>query len=46
MGVIVRTGAIKHSMRLKDFQNTLMTWDEIKDKALDSIAFSLKKVIL
>ncbi len=43
MGVIVRTaGANKTKNEIeKDFQNTLKTWDEIKDKALDSNAPSL-----
>ena len=40
MGVIVRTaGANKSKNEIeKDFQNTLKTWEEIKDKALDSNA--------
>ena len=43
MGVIVRTaGANKTKNEIeKDFQNTLKTWDEIKEKALDSNAPSL-----
>ncbi len=43
MGVIVRTaGANKTKNEIeKDFQNTLSTWEEIKDKALDSNAPSL-----
>ena len=43
MGVIVRTaGANKTKNEInKDFQNTLKTWEEIKDKALDSSAPSL-----
>ena len=43
MGVIVRTaGANKAKNEIeKDFQNTLKTWEEIKDKALDSNAPSL-----
>ena len=43
MGVIVRTaGANKSKNEIeKDFQNTLKTWDEIKNKALDSNAPSL-----
>ena len=43
MGVIVRTaGANKTKNEIeKDFQNTLKTWDEIKDEALDSNAPSL-----
>ncbi len=43
MGVIVRTaGANKTRNEIeKDFQNTLKTWEEIKDKALDSNAPSL-----
>ena len=43
MGVIVRTaGANKTKNEIeKDFQNTLKTWDEIKDKALNSNAPSL-----
>ena len=43
MGVIVRTaGANKTKNEVeKDFQNTLKTWEEIKDKALDSNAPSL-----
>jgi ribonuclease E len=43
MGVIVRTaGASKTKNEIeKDFQNTLKTWEEIKDKALDSNAPSL-----
>jgi ribonuclease E len=43
MGVIVRTaGANKTKNEIdKDFQNTLTTWEEIKDKALDSNAPSL-----
>ena len=43
MGVIVRTaGANKTKNEIdKDFQNTIKTWDEIKDKALDSNAPSL-----
>ena len=43
MGVIVRTaGANKTKNEIeKDFQNTLKTWEEIKDKALDQNAPSL-----
>ncbi len=43
MGVIVRTaGANKTKNEIqKDFQNTLKTWEEITDKALDSNAPSL-----
>ena len=43
MGVIVRTaGANKTKNEIeKDFQNTIKTWDEIKDKALNSNAPSL-----
>ena len=43
MGVIVRTaGANKTKNEIsKDFQNTLKTWEEIKNKALDSRAPSL-----
>ena len=43
MGVIVRTaGANKTKNEIeKDFQNTLKTWEEIKDKALASNAPSL-----
>ena len=43
MGVIVRTaGANKTKNEVeKDFQNTLKTWEEIRDKALDSNAPSL-----
>ena len=43
MGVIVRTaGANKTKNEIeKDFQNTLRTWEEIKDKALESNAPSL-----
>ena len=43
MGVIVRTaGANKSKNEIdKDFQNTLKTWEEIRDKALDSNAPSL-----
>ena len=43
MGAIVRTaGANKTKNEIeKDFQNTLKTWEEIKDKALDSNAPSL-----
>ena len=43
MGVIVRTaGANKTKIEIqKDFQNTLKTWEEIKDKALASNAPSL-----
>ena len=43
MGVIVRTaGANKSNNEIeKDFQNILKTWDEIKNKALDSNAPSL-----
>ena len=43
MGVIVRTaGANKTKKEIeKDFQNTIKTWEEIKDKALDSNAPSL-----
>jgi ribonuclease E len=43
MGVIVRTaGANKTKNEIeKDFENTLRTWEEIKDKALDSNAPSL-----
>ncbi len=43
MGVIVRTaGSNKTKNEIeKDFQNTLKTWDEIKDRALDSNAPSL-----
>ena len=43
MGVIVRTaGANKTKNEIeKDFKNTLITWEDIKDKALDSNAPSL-----
>ena len=44
MGAIVRiaTHANKTKNEIeKDFQNTLKTWEEIKDKALDSNAPSL-----
>ena len=43
MGVIVRTaGASKTKNEIsKDFQNTLKTWEQIKNKALDSNAPSL-----
>ena len=43
MGVIVRTaGANKTKNEVeKDFQNTIKTWDQIKEKALDSNAPSL-----
>jgi ribonuclease E len=43
MGVIVRTaGANKTKNEIeKDFQNTLKTWEEIRDKALNSNAPSL-----
>ena len=43
MGVIVRTaGANKTKNEIeKDFQNTLKTWEDIKDKALNSNAPSL-----
>ena len=43
MGVIVRTaGANKTKNDIeKDFKNTLKTWEEIKDKALESNAPSL-----
>ena len=43
MGVIVRTaGANKTKKEIdKDFQNTLKTWEDIKEKALDSNAPSL-----
>ena len=43
MGVIVRTaGADKTKNEIeKDFQNTLKTWEKIKEKALDSNAPSL-----
>ena len=42
MGVIVRTGANKTKNEIeKDFQNTLKTWEEIKDKAVISNAPSL-----
>ena len=43
MGVIVRTaGANKTKNEIeKDFQNTLKTWEEIKDRALESNAPSL-----
>ncbi len=43
MGVIVRTaGANKTKNEIeKDFQNTLKTWEDIRDKALDSNAPSL-----
>ena len=43
MGAIVRTaGANKTKNEIeKDFQNTIKTWDQIKDKALDSNAPSL-----
>jgi ribonuclease E len=43
MGVIVRTaGASKTKNEIdKDFQNTIKTWDQIKDKALESNAPSL-----
>jgi len=43
MGVIIRTaGSNKSKNEIeKDFQNTLKTWDEIKDRALDSNAPTL-----
>ena len=43
MGIIVRTaGSNKTKNEIeKDFQNTLKTWEQIKDKALDSNAPSL-----
>ena len=43
MGVIVRTaGANKTKNEIeKDFQNTIKTWDQIRSKALDSVAPSL-----
>ena len=43
MGIIVRTaGANKTKNEIeKDFQNTLKTWEQIKDKALDSNAPAL-----
>ena len=43
MGIIVRTaGSNKTKNEIeKDFQNTLKTWDQIKNKALDSNAPSL-----
>ena len=43
MGVIVRTaGANKTKNEIeKDFQNTLKTWEEIKDKAIESNALLL-----
>ena len=43
MGVIIRTaGANKTQNEIeKDFQNTLKTWEDIRDKALDSNAPSL-----
>jgi ribonuclease E len=43
MGVIVRTaGANKTKNEIeKDFQNTILTWDQIKNKAVESIAPSL-----
>ena len=43
MGVIVRTaGANKTKNEIdKDFQNTLKTWEDIRDKALESNAPSL-----
>jgi ribonuclease E len=43
MGVIVRTaGSSKTKNEIeKDFQNTIKTWDQIKNKALDSDAPSL-----
>ena len=43
MGVIVRTaGANKTKNEIeKDFQNTLKTWEEIRDKAVNSNAPSL-----
>ena len=43
MGVIIRTaGANKTKNEIeKDFQNTLITWEEIRDKALESNAPSL-----
>ena len=43
MGVIVRTaGANKTKNEIqKDFQNTLKTWDQIQNKALDSTAPSM-----
>ena len=46
MGVIVRTaGANKTKNEIeKDFQNTLKTWEEIKDKALNSNAPSLSLI--
>ena len=51
MGVIVRTaGANKTKNEIeKDFQNTLKTWEEIKEKALDSNApllFMKKEILL
>merc|ERR1711981_929673 len=43
MGIIVRTaGANKTKNEIeKDFQNTIKTWEEIRDKALNSNAPSL-----
>ena len=42
MGAIVRTaGSNKTKNEEKDFQNTLKTWEEIRDKALVSNAPSL-----
>ncbi len=43
MGVIVRTAGANRTLNeiKKDFQNTSKTWDEIKEKALDSNAPSL-----
>ena len=43
MGVIVRTaGANKTKKEIeKDFENTLKTWEDIKNKALESNAPSL-----
>ena len=42
MGVIVKAGANKSKNEIdKDFQNTLKTWEEIKEKALESNAPSL-----
>ena len=43
MGVIVRTaGANKTKNEInKDFQNVVKTWEEIKEKALNSMLHSL-----
>ena len=39
MGIVECRGNKTRNEIEKDFQNTLKTWEEIKDKALDSMPF-------